>query len=302
MTLIRTSLIDLFGIRSGSRLRRDHAGATFTGNYFGVAGALESAASGRTTSSVASGASRTAATSHRRRGQRNISRWSRAAPDHLWRRQGGGVLNFFPKSSKSKKAARYLRADGGGQPDYGTYDKRLASAEFGAPFSIAGKESGVYIYAQHEDSLHYYNNIYNQGTLLQVSFNTELSNTVRLEYGGMYQHANLNQSLGWNRVTQKLIDSDGKKYLGGQPALYLDTNRRRLPAALRGRQVQPRAVRLRQPVPLRRADRQSAGRLRAQPVDRRLSPDQPPHRPGRENRFLQVRRIHRLLRHHLCAQ
>ena len=40
----------------------------------------------------------------------------------------------------------------------------------------------------------------------------------------MAQWADLNQSLGWNRVTQELIDTNGGRYLSGRPELNLDTN------------------------------------------------------------------------------
>ena len=76
---------------------------------------------------------------------------------------------------------------------------------------------------QDEDSKSYYANIYNKDLLAQLAIDTELSDSVLLEYGGMAQWANLNQSLGWNRVTQAMIDGDGT-YLAGRAKLNLDTN------------------------------------------------------------------------------
>ena len=67
---------------------------------------------------------------------------------------------------------------------------------------------------QAEDSKSYCDKIYNKDILAQLAIDTELSPNVLLEYGGMVQHANLNQSLGWNRVTQAMIDGDGT-YLAG---------------------------------------------------------------------------------------
>ncbi|RVQ65140.1 hypothetical protein EKN06_14090 [Croceicoccus ponticola] len=224
VTLIESSLIDLYGVRSVNDFVNVTSG-TFTGNYFGVAGSLD--VRGERADNFFRG--------FRRIENRGNFPTAVTASDYVEVIKGpppviygggkvGGILNFVPKSGKSKN---------GRLPDYwtgevsltaGSYDKRVANGEIGGPFDLAGMASSVYISGQIEDSKHYYHDIYNKNRLIQAAFNTEVSDAVRLEYGAMYQNSDLNQSLGWNRVTQELIDSEGKLYLGGSPLLDLNTN------------------------------------------------------------------------------
>ncbi|MCC5024311.1 MAG: hypothetical protein J6386_16660 [Candidatus Synoicihabitans palmerolidicus] len=69
----------------------------------------------------------------------------------------------------------------------GNYGKLSASIEYCMPFDIAGKRSGAYFFISAEDSDHYYNDIYNKGVLVQAAFDTEISDSVLLEYGFMAQ-------------------------------------------------------------------------------------------------------------------
>jgi len=81
----------------------------------------------------------------------------------------GGVLNFVPKSARNKEAVLLAEPEAQTSVTLGSYDKRLATAEVGLPFSIGGLPSGAYVYAQLEDSDHYYKNIYNKNALLQLA-------------------------------------------------------------------------------------------------------------------------------------
>jgi iron complex outermembrane receptor protein len=224
VTLIESPLIDLYGIRTVNDFVNMTAG-TFTGNYFGVAGALD--VRGERADNFFRG--------FRRIENRGNFPTSVAASDYVEVIKGpppvvygggkvGGVLNFVPKSAKSKDAQYIGHVVGGASITLGTYGKRLGTAEFGTPFSIGDMASGVHIFAQVEDSDHFYHDIYTKNRLVQVAGNTEVGGGLSLEYGGMYQNADLNQSLGWNRVTQELIDTEGGRYLSGRPALNLDTN------------------------------------------------------------------------------
>lgn len=223
VTLIESSLTDLYGIRNVNDFVSVTAG-TYTGNYFGVPGALTV---------------RGASADNFFRGFRRIENRGNfptviGGTDYVEIIKGppppvygggkvGGILNFIPKTAKSNTAQFIENPTGKATVTVGTYDKKIGSLEYGLPFTIMGKKSGAYVFVQAEDSKSYYDNVYNKGELYQLSINTEISDTVRLEYGGMYQHADLNQSLGWNRVTQDMIDSNGR-YLSGRSGVNIDTN------------------------------------------------------------------------------
>lgn len=224
VTLIESSLIDLYGIRSVNDFVNITAG-TFTGNYFGVAGALD--VRGERADNFFRG--------FRRIENRGNFPTAVTASDYVEVIKGpppviygggkvGGILNFVPKSGKTKRGELISHLMGEASVVLGTYGKRVANAEIGSPFSIGGMDSSIYVSGQIEDSKNYYHNIYTKNRLVQAALNTDVADGVRLEYGGMYQNADLNQSLGWNRVTQELIDTDGGRYLSGKPALNLDTN------------------------------------------------------------------------------
>lgn len=223
VTLVESTLIDLYGIHTVNDFVAVTAG-TFTGNYFGVPGALD--VRGERADNFFRG--------FRRIENRGNFPTPIAGTDYVEIIKGppppvygggkvGGILNFIPKSAKSKTAKFIDKPVGIVTATVGSYGKKLASIEYGTPFTLFGKRSGAYAFLEREDSKSYYHDIYNKDTLFQLAVDTELSDSVLLEYGGMAQWANLNQSLGWNRVTQAMIDGDGT-YLAGRPGLNLDTN------------------------------------------------------------------------------
>jgi iron complex outermembrane receptor protein len=223
VTLIESPLIDLFGLRTVNDFVAITPGS-YTGNYFGVPGALD--LRGERADNFFRG--------FRRVENRGNFPTSIAAAQFVEIIKGpppliygggkvGGVLNFVPKSAQSKDAALIGEPTRAASLTYGTDAKLLGSFEMGLPFGEE-KSSGVYIFAQAESSDHYYDNIYNDNKVIQVAFDSVVSDTVKLEYGFMAQKADLNQSLGWNRVTQELIDSEGASYLAGTPGLNLDLN------------------------------------------------------------------------------
>ncbi len=223
VTLIESSLTDLYGIRNVNDFVAVTAGS-FTGNYFGVPGALD--VRGERADNFFRG--------FRRVENRGNFPTIIGGTDYVEIIKGppppvygggkvGGILNFIPKTAKSKTAQFIEAPTGQASVTVGTYEKKIGSLEYGLPFELLGKKSGAYFFVQTEDSGSYYDNVYNKGTLGQLSIDTQLSETARLEYGLMIQSADLNQSLGWNRVTQRMIDTEGE-YLAGSPALNLDTN------------------------------------------------------------------------------
>src|SRR6202007_2303514 len=83
----------------------------------------------------------------------------------------------------------------------GTYGLRQGDLEAGTPFSLGSLPSAVYASVQGEASASNYHNVFTKNLLVQVAAKTLINDKLSVEYGGMAQWANLNQSLGWNRVT-----------------------------------------------------------------------------------------------------
>ena len=133
----------------------------------------------------------------------------------------GGFLNFSPKSGRADSGQYLEEIEGSISYTGGTWDKNILTAEVGGPGSIAGKDFGFWLYAEVEDSGSFYQNSSTDNTLIQGSFDMDVNDKVRIQFGGMYHQFDGNQVAGWNRVTQELID-DGI-YITGSP-ISVDTN------------------------------------------------------------------------------
>ena len=134
----------------------------------------------------------------------------------------GGYLNFNPKSARIEETGEFIAGRTGAvSVDFGSWDKRILSAEIGGADPFGGRHFGYYFYAETEDSGSYYDDTGTRQTLLQASFDTDLAERWHLEFGGMYHDHLGNQVGGWNRLTQELIDHG--IYVTGQP-LPLDAD------------------------------------------------------------------------------
>jgi iron complex outermembrane receptor protein len=133
----------------------------------------------------------------------------------------GGYLNFEPKSARAG-GGQYL-AENEGELSYttGRWNNNVLTAEVGGPGEIAGKEFGFYLYGEIEDSGSFYDNTSTEQSLIQASFDMDITDQLRIQFGGMYHDFEGNQIAGWNRLTQDLVD-DGT-YITGSP-VGLDTN------------------------------------------------------------------------------
>lgn len=127
----------------------------------------------------------------------------------------GGYLNFVPKSARASTGQFLPEAKGEFGINGGSWDKKNIHAEVGGPTSLAGKSMGYYLYAEFEDSDSYYANTTTDQSIFQASFDMTISDTLRSEFGGMYQNFKGNQVAGWNRLTQDLIDNG--TYITGSP-------------------------------------------------------------------------------------
>jgi iron complex outermembrane receptor protein len=133
----------------------------------------------------------------------------------------GGYLNFVPKSARASTGQYLGEAQGEMGMTSGSWDKKVIHAEVGGPAELFGKPLGYYLYAEFENSGSYYDNSDTDQSIYQASFDMNLSDSARLEFGGMYQDFRGNQVAGWNRLTQDLIDHG--TYITGSPP-SLDTN------------------------------------------------------------------------------
>jgi iron complex outermembrane receptor protein len=134
----------------------------------------------------------------------------------------GGFLNFVPKTARSESAKWLDKATGKIALTYGSYDEKRGSAEVGLPFKLGSHRSGLYAFFEAQDDHSFYKGVADRYKLGQIAFDTELSSKVRLEYGFQGFHDDGTQNLGWNRVTQELVDH--QMYLSGQPLVNLSTN------------------------------------------------------------------------------
>jgi len=130
----------------------------------------------------------------------------------------GGYLNFNPKSARAESGEYLEETEGGFSATVGTWDKRIVTAEVGGAIS---ENTGYYLYAEVEDSGSYYNNTSTDQTILQASFDIDVSDQLRFQFGGMYHDFDGNQVAGWNRLTQDLVDNG--TYITGS-AQPLDTD------------------------------------------------------------------------------
>ena len=133
----------------------------------------------------------------------------------------GGYLNFNPKSARIEQTGEFIAESVGTVGiDLGSWDRRVASAEFGGPSRLGGEDFGYWLYGAVEDSGSYYRNSAVDEKLFQVSIDLDVG-AVQFQFGGMVHDFAGNQIAGWNRLTQELVDRG--TYITGSPS-PLDTD------------------------------------------------------------------------------
>ena len=127
----------------------------------------------------------------------------------------GGYLNFTPKSARIEDTGEFIEERTGTVGlDFGSWDRRVITAEAGGPGRLGGEDFGYWLYGVIEDSGSYYRNSGIEQTLLQASFDLDVG-AVQFQFGGMYHDYSGNENAGWNRVTQELVDTG--RYVTGSP-------------------------------------------------------------------------------------
>jgi iron complex outermembrane receptor protein len=134
----------------------------------------------------------------------------------------GGYLNYTPKSARSTTAKWLEHPTGRISLTYGSYDQKLGSVEFGSPFKLGQYRGGFYTFFSAQDSKSFYKGISTRDKLGQIAFDMELPSKWRMEFGMQGFAGSLPQNIGWNRVTQQLIDSG--TYLAGTAKVNLAGN------------------------------------------------------------------------------
>lgn len=133
----------------------------------------------------------------------------------------GGYLNFVPKSARVKGGALLDHAEGELSYTGGSWDYNVLKAQVRGPLKVAGTEFGYSLYGEIEDSGSYYRNTSTRNVVLQAAFDNQLTDNLRIEFGGQYQKYDGQQNGGWNRLTQDLVDNG--TYITGS-AQPLDTS------------------------------------------------------------------------------
>jgi iron complex outermembrane receptor protein len=134
----------------------------------------------------------------------------------------GGYLNYTPKSARSTTAKWLEHPTGKISFTYGSYDQKLGSVEFGSPFKLGGYRGGFYTFFSAQDSKSFYKGISTRDKLGQIAFDLEMPHKFRIETGMQGFGGSLPQNIGWNRVTQQLVDNN--MYLAGTPMINLAGN------------------------------------------------------------------------------
>ena len=118
----------------------------------------------------------------------------------------GGYMNFVPKSARVNGT---LMSSPEGEVSYttGSWDKAVMTAQIRGPAKIGEQEFGYSLYGEVEDSGSYYRNMSTRQTILQASFDSNITDNLRIEFGGMYHKYDGQQNGGWNRLTQALVDN-----------------------------------------------------------------------------------------------
>lgn len=134
----------------------------------------------------------------------------------------GGFMNFYPKTVLSESAQWMDKGHGAVVGRFGQYSDNVGSAEYGLPFKVNGHRAGAYTFFEDKDSGSFYKGAFGKYILGQLAIDMELSPKWRLSMGFQGYNNQGIQGLGWNRVTQDLIDNH--MYQAGSPALNLSTN------------------------------------------------------------------------------
>ncbi|HWL17717.1 MAG TPA: TonB-dependent receptor [Opitutus sp.] len=135
----------------------------------------------------------------------------------------GGFMNYLPKSARAL-TGKYLEGlTGKASATFDEWGRRVGTAEVGGPLSLFGRRAGFYVYTQMEDSKTFYVGQHVKDIIAQATMTVDLTDSLRLDIGGNYQHHEGTGIAGWNRVTQDLVDH-GTYQTGSPDFSLIDTD------------------------------------------------------------------------------
>lgn len=201
VTVLTPDLMEKFGVRNFDDLARVTAGGERP-NYYGVPGSP--VLRGDFAGTFFNGMQRTF--------QRNEMPTSFGsldgmdvvkgpAPGNLGATQGGGYVNFLPKSPYFDKFRGSLRTT------VGSYDYFNTQVDVGGPFLLFTKPAAFRVSVVNQQAESYYDNVNNDFISLYGALKLKLTDNIAVFTGGEYYKFKSNENAGWNRVTQDLIDN-----------------------------------------------------------------------------------------------
>jgi iron complex outermembrane recepter protein len=123
--------------------------------------------------------------------------------------QVGGYMNFIPKSALSPSASYLSEPTAAISATVGSYSQKEATLEGGLPLKVGNNDAGVYGFAEVVDSGSYYLGQHPETQVAQLTFTTNMGSRWSLAATTQYIHSDgYLKDLGWNRVTQNLIDNN----------------------------------------------------------------------------------------------
>ena len=128
----------------------------------------------------------------------------------------GGYMNFVPKTARAANGEYSSEAKGDLEVDLGSWGRKIIKGSVTGPGKIGGHDFGYSLYGEVEDSDSYYRYVYTKNALFSAAFDTDITDTLRTEFGASYQKYDSVQNSGWNRLTQNLINTG--TYITGQAA------------------------------------------------------------------------------------
>jgi iron complex outermembrane recepter protein len=128
--------------------------------------------------------------------------------------QIGGYLNFIPKSALGGDAQYLAEPTGAMSLTYGSYNQKEGTLQAATPFMLGSHQAGVSAFVEVVDSDSFYIGEHPRSQTAQLTFNAELASNWSLSATAQVIHSEgYLKDIGWNRVTQNLIDNG--EYLSG---------------------------------------------------------------------------------------
>src|SRR6202453_4985150 len=122
--------------------------------------------------------------------------------------QVGGYMNFIPKSALGQNASFLSQPTFAVTATVGSYSQKEATLEGGLPLKLGNNDAGVYGFVEVVDSGSFYLGQHPETQVAQLTFNSNLGSQWTLAATTQYIHSDgYLKDLGWNRVTQNLIDN-----------------------------------------------------------------------------------------------